>query len=158
MSPASRLLVSEPTTADRKAPASSWPSMAMFTTPARSHRTPDRAPKISGTLSSSDPWSRPVSGMDLPETTQVRNDIMNAIPKAAIAHAGVGLRLRAHISDRPAMARQTSPIRRANALEGTVRSGSEIVSPGMARTNVVRLARRSPGLRRRRSRAARGRP
>ena len=75
--------------------------------------------------------------MDLPETAQVRNDIMKAIPKAAIAHPGVCLRLRAHISDRPAMARQTSPIRRANAFDGTVRSGSEIVSPGIARTNVV---------------------
>ncbi len=41
--------------------------MAMLTTPARSHRTPDRAPKISGTLSSREPWSRPVSGMDLPD-------------------------------------------------------------------------------------------
>ena len=137
MSPASRLSVSEPTTADRKAPASNWPSIAMLTTPARSHRTPDRAPKISGTLSSSEPWSRPVSGMDLPETAQVRNDIMKAIPKAAIAHAGVGLRLRAHIRDSPAMARQTSPIRRAKTFDGTIRSGSEIVSPGIARTNVV---------------------
>ena len=63
--------------------------MAMLTTPARSHRTPDSAPKMRGTLSSSEPCSRPVSGIDLPETAHVRNDIMKATPNAAIAHAGV---------------------------------------------------------------------
>ena len=57
--PSSRLPVIEAITAELKAPASSWPSMAMFTTPTRSLSTPDIAPKISGTLTVTVLMSRP---------------------------------------------------------------------------------------------------
>ena len=44
------LAVALATTADAKAPDSSIPSIAMFTTPARSQMIPDIAPKVIGTL------------------------------------------------------------------------------------------------------------
>ena len=66
------------TTAATKAPDSSIPSIAMFTTPARSHRTPDRAPNAIGT----DRWTvvsrTPVRFIDWPAATQVRNAKTNA--------------------------------------------------------------------------------
>ena len=37
--------------------------MAMFTTPARSHRTPEREPKTIGTARVTDPAMRPASEM-----------------------------------------------------------------------------------------------
>ncbi len=49
--------------------------MAMFTTPARSHRTPEREPKTSGTARVTDPAMRPASemlGVRAPPTTQIR--------------------------------------------------------------------------------------
>ena len=52
------------------------------------------------------------------------------------------------------MARHTRPITRANIFAGTVRSGNEIVSPGMARTNVVV----SPAVPRRPKRTVASRP
>jgi hypothetical protein len=43
--------VTLPTTAAANAAARNWPSMETFTTPARSHSTPQRAPKTSGVAS-----------------------------------------------------------------------------------------------------------
>ncbi|MDT4880371.1 hypothetical protein FQZ97_1161190 [compost metagenome] len=58
-----------------KAPPSNWPSMAMFTTPTRSHRTPESEPNTSGTASVTDPAMRPARemfGVRAPATTQMR--------------------------------------------------------------------------------------
>ena len=49
--------------------------MAMFTTPARSHRTPEREPKTIGTARVTDPAMSPASemlGVLAPPTTQIR--------------------------------------------------------------------------------------
>ena len=46
-----------------KAPPSSWPSMAMLTTPTRSQSTPEREPKTSGTASVTEPAMSPASEM-----------------------------------------------------------------------------------------------
>ena len=47
-SPATALKIRLAKTAARKAPTRNWPSIAMLITPARSHMTPARAPRISG--------------------------------------------------------------------------------------------------------------
>ena len=60
-----------PTMAPAKAPASSMPSMAMFTTPDRSHRTPARAPKISGDARRRVPLNRPTSEVAPPAVAHV---------------------------------------------------------------------------------------
>ncbi len=58
------------------APPRSCPSMAMFTTPTRSHSTPESEPKTSGTASVTEPATRPASEMEaggrLPRSKQAR--------------------------------------------------------------------------------------
>ncbi|MGX1161900.1 hypothetical protein RKD54_002809 [Pseudarthrobacter sp. SLBN-100] len=79
-----------------KAPPRSWPSMAMFTTPTRSHRTPDKEPKTSGTARVTDPATRPARemfGVRAPPTTQMRNAVTNRTMKATVSQPGAGLPL-----------------------------------------------------------------
>ncbi len=60
------------TTAEAKAPESSIPSMAMFTTPERSQMMPDMAPKVIGTLRCRVSCRIPARFMLPPEPAQVR--------------------------------------------------------------------------------------
>jgi hypothetical protein len=62
-----------------KAPDSSMPSIAMLTTPARSHRTPERAPNVIGTARYTVVCRIPTRLMDLPAAAQVRKPKTNAI-------------------------------------------------------------------------------
>src|SRR3990172_6206938 len=63
----------EPTTADTKAPVSSMPSMAMLTTPARSHSTPDMAAKVSGVALTTLAWITPTRFIERPDAAHTRN-------------------------------------------------------------------------------------
>ena len=60
------------TTAEAKAPDRSIPSMAMFTTPARSQMMPDIAPKVIGTLRWRVLCRTPTRLIPSPATAQVR--------------------------------------------------------------------------------------
>ncbi len=65
--------------------------MAMFTTPARSHSTPDREPKTSGTARVKDPAMRPASemlGVRAPPTTQIRKATTKTTRTRPAASAG----------------------------------------------------------------------
>ena len=115
----------EATSAAANAPASSWPSMAMLTTPARSPRTPPSAPKTRGTASATEPASRPTIGIVAPAAAQVRKPIIHATaksddqPQRGVAPGEV----QAH---RPAGAapRRRGPSARRSACAGTVISGA----------------------------------
>ena len=87
---------------------------------------------MSGTLSNNEPWSRPVSGIDLPETAQVRKDIMKATPNTAIAQAGVGLRLRAHTNESGSHREADHPHcqRERARRDGQVRQGDAVAGHG----------------------------
>ena len=89
MSPATSDWVMDATTADAKAPASSWPSIATFTTPTRSEMTPPSAPKISGALSPTAPTSSPGTGMVAPAAAQLRKATRNRAAKTEVSHRGV---------------------------------------------------------------------
>ena len=65
--------------------------MAMLTTPARSHSTPDREPKTIGTASVTDPAMRPASemlGVRAPPTTQIRKATTNTTVNTAGTQRG----------------------------------------------------------------------
>ena len=65
--------------------------MAMFTTPARSHRTPDREPKTIGTARVTDPAMSPASeilGVAAPPTIQTRKATTNRTVKTAGSQRG----------------------------------------------------------------------
>ena len=99
-SPTNGLPVSDATKAAVKAPPSSWPSMAMFTTPTRSHSTPEREPKTSGTASVTEPAMRPASemlGVRAPPTTQIRKAATKSTVKAIGNQRGRGLVLRLEV-------------------------------------------------------------
>ncbi len=81
--------VSEPTMAAPNAPNSSWPSMAMFTTPDRSPSTPPRAPNTSGTATASEPPSRPTTGIVPPAAAHVRKPVIHATAKMTTSHSVV---------------------------------------------------------------------
>ena len=86
--------VAEATIAAAKAPKSSWPSMAMLTTPARSPSTPPRAPKMSGTARAREPASSPTTGTVSPAAAQVRKPATQATAKRLRAQPGVERRAR----------------------------------------------------------------
>src|SRR3954451_3316257 len=89
--PTTALPESEPATAAANAPKSNWLSMAMFTTPERSHSTPESEPKISGTASVTEPGSRAyratLGALALP-TVQVRKATTKSTAKTASSQPG----------------------------------------------------------------------
>ena len=94
------------TTPDAKAPASSWPSIAILITPERSQRSPDIEPKTRGTARSKLPCSIPVNGMNLPAAAQQRNPIISAKLAIPVPSPGPFLtRTRARPMSEPTMAR-----------------------------------------------------
>ena len=65
--------------------------MAMLTTPARSHSTPEREPKTIGTARVTDPAMRPASeilGVRAPPTTQIRKATTNTTVNTAGTQRG----------------------------------------------------------------------
>ena len=80
---------SEPTMAAPNAPKSSWPSMAMLTTPERSPSTPPRAPKTRGTATASEPPSRPTTGTVPPAAAHVRKPVIHARAKTTTSQSVV---------------------------------------------------------------------
>ena len=66
-----------PIIAPRNAPARNWPSIAMLTTPDRSHITPDSAPYTSGVAETSVPASSWTKSSVPPRAAQTRNDQVN---------------------------------------------------------------------------------
>jgi len=71
-SPSQGDLVMEPTNTPTMAPISIIPSMAMLTTPARSHKTPENAPSVMGTARRTALLSMPPRLRDCPSADQVR--------------------------------------------------------------------------------------
>ncbi len=61
------------------------PSMAMFTTPARSHKMPDSAPSVSGTERMNMMRSMPARFSVPPEAAQDRKAKTNMLPTSANA-------------------------------------------------------------------------
>ena len=81
--PIQTLSVTLVTTAEVNAPPSSMPSMAMFTTPDRSQRTPESAPNTIGTARLTDACSTPVRLIDWPAATQTRKVKTKRVTTAA---------------------------------------------------------------------------
>ncbi len=78
-----------PTTAAANAAARNCPSMLTLTTPARSHITPQRAPKTSGVASERVPanWLLTGKGRSRPAAAQVRKPMTTARPATVAASA-----------------------------------------------------------------------
>ena len=82
----------EETSAAVKAPASSWPSMAMFTTPARSDSTPDMEPNTRGVVMSMAPVNRPTRVMFcvvVPPMIHTMTPITNTTVKVMMTHLAI---------------------------------------------------------------------
>src|SRR6476619_5638527 len=79
-----------PTTAAAKAADRNWPSIETLTTPDRSHKTPQRAPKTSGVASDRVPanWLLTGKGRSRPDAAQVKNPTTTASPATAPAKSG----------------------------------------------------------------------
>ena len=88
-SPANGLPVMLATSAATNAPESSWPSIAMLTTPTRSLMTPPSDPKISGVDTVSAPASRPIIGSVAPAAAQVRNAVRKMTANSVVTHSGI---------------------------------------------------------------------
>ena len=129
--------VSEPTMAAPNAPNSSWPSMAMFTTPDRSPSTPPRAPKTSGTATAREPPSRPTTGIVPPAAAHVRKPVTHATAKMTTSHSVVFFVCMYSATDAAVHNAHTRTRIHAVAVDGTVTVGSCMKSPGAASRNDV---------------------
>src|SRR3954447_25191966 len=131
--PTKALPESEPATAAANAPKSNWPSMAMFTTPERSHSTPESEPKISGTARVTEPASSPYRAtfgvLALP-TTQVRKAPTKSTAKTATSQPGTRLPARTARMDSTAAASMSSAQIQPVTGADSTRSGSTTVSEG----------------------------
>jgi hypothetical protein len=132
------LSVALATTEPVKAAESSMPSMAMLTTPDRSHSTPDKAPNVIGTDRSSVLCSKPTTLSERSRAAQVRNAITNrntTTPMTRVVRAP-----KPRVSWIPARNAQTIDSVIAVAREGTTRSPIEIAvepDPAWSSWNVV---------------------
>ena len=87
-SPANGEPVMVPTTAETKAPAKSWASIAMLTTPTRSEMTPPRAPNTRGTASTSEPANSSGTRSVSSAAAQVRKPVSAKTAPAMGIHRG----------------------------------------------------------------------
>ena len=110
--------------------------MLRLTTPERSHSTPLIAPKMSGTASSSEPCSRPVTGSVSPSAVHTRKEVTRANPTMAACHLTLR-RPRARISPHTAAAMAMRPKPSAVTLVGMVHDGSSIASSPSVNRKVV---------------------
>ena len=130
--------VMDPTTAEVKAAVRNWPSMETFTTPARSHSTPQRAPRINGVASVRVPcsWFDTGNGRSRPEAAQVMKPIANADP--AIVPAKAGSRPTNRPERKPAAARtHSNPQTNTTGSPGTLTVGSCTSSRALDRANLA---------------------
>ena len=106
MRPIHRLSVRLATTAERNAPASNCPSIAMLMTPARSQSTPESAPNTSGTARNTEPRNSPVKEMVLPAMAHTRNASSHRTANPIVTHSGICSRRETRSAANPARARQ----------------------------------------------------
>ena len=105
--PTQGLPATVPATAAENAPNKSWASIAMLTTPERSHSRPPREPNTSGVASATDPASSAVMemlGVWAVPTIHTRNPVTKKKPATITAQRGS---LRARIAAYTARAAST---------------------------------------------------
>ena len=117
--------------------------MAMFTTPARSHSTPESEPKISGMASEMDPASSPYRAtlgvLALP-TAQDRNAATNTTPKMTGSQIGIRRPLRTSTKAQAAASTRTTAAAQPNAAAENTRSGRVSAALGSVRRKVTSVS------------------